>query len=212
MLEAGDAVSDGAINPAVLVRLKGIGEGRRQFIDLFNDALVNSGIKANRRNLEVLARGLINHVKITDPNGFDGFLVDDIVSYDDVKYRYNPREGVQKLKLDRAKGKYLERPVLHYTLGTRLTPSVIKQMKDHGVNEVEAHDDAPPFEPIMIRGMESAMRDKNWMTRMYGSFLSKGFLEAVHRGRTAPIKSTSFVPGFAVGEGFGEDLEEKGVY
>jgi hypothetical protein len=54
---------------------------------------------------------------------------------------------------DRALGKYLERPVLHYTIGTKVRPSVLKELKEFGVKEVVAHADPPPFEPEMIRGM-----------------------------------------------------------
>lgn len=211
-VEAGDVMSNGIPNPAEIVTYKGLGEGRQYFLKTFREALRASGQDTHRRNLEVLAKSLVNHVKITDPEGFDGFMPDDIVPYDVVRTRYQPREDAQKLNVSRARNMYLERPVLHYTIGTRITPRTIKDLQDAGIMEVEAHPDAPPFEPTMLRAMESALHDDNWMTRLGGSYLQKGFLDSVHRSKASPLHDTSFIPSLAEGSRFGDSLKHTGVY
>jgi DNA-directed RNA polymerase subunit beta' len=79
VLEAGDVLSDGMPNPAEIVRHKGVGEGRRYFVQAMRNVLGNSGITAHRRNIELVARGLVNHVRMTDEHG--DYSPDEVVPY-----------------------------------------------------------------------------------------------------------------------------------
>lgn len=210
-LEAGDVLSSGLPNPADVVRHKGIGEGRRYFVNIMRDVLQNSGVRAHRRNLELVSRSLINHVRMTGENGPTGSVPDDIVEYDDFAARYVPRQGAQAMKTKLAKNKYLEQPVLHYSIGTRITPRVMKELQEHGIKEVMAHDQEPDFQPEMQRAMEVMSRDPDWMTRMGGFHLQKNILEQVHRGGTSQLTgSTSYIPSLARGVEFGRS--KKGPY
>ena len=194
-VEAGDVLSDGIPNPAEIVQHKGIGEGRRYFVKAFSDAYRASGMSSHRRNVELLARGLIDHVKVTEE--FGDHVEDDIVPYSGVEKDWTPREGSRVTGLSSAVGKYLERPVLHHTIGTRVRPGMLPELKEFGVNNLEVHDDPPPFEPTMVRGMYNLMHDPDWMTRHLGSGLEKSTLQAAHRGSSSDIAGTSYVPALA---------------
>jgi len=200
-IEAGDVLSEGIPNPSEVVRHKGVGEGRRYFTQAFRQAMHEAGIHASRRNVELLGRGLIDHVRMTDE--YDQYVPDDVVPYSALEHRWQPREGSRRVPYKQAVGKYLERPVLHYTIGTKIRKSMLKDFEDFGVEELETHDEPPPFEPEMIRGMYSVQHDPDWMTRMYGSGQKKSLLSAVHRGGTSDELGTSFVPGLARGVDFG---------
>lgn len=200
-VEAGDVLSDGVPQPNMVVKHKGVGEGQRYFVKTMVEAMRGAGMKANRRNVEVLARGLINHVRLTDE--FAGHMPDDVVPYSSLEHAYQPRDGHTVVRPDRAAGKYLERPVLHYTVGTRIRPSVLKDLQHFGVGEVAVHDDPPPFEPEMIRGMNNLHYDPDWQVRMYGSGLKTSLLDSVHHGGRSDELGTSFVPALARGVDFG---------
>jgi DNA-directed RNA polymerase subunit beta' len=90
-VEAGDVMSEGIPNPAELVRYRGVGDGRMQFIKIFRNALKDSGTSTNRRNIEMLARGLVNHVRVTDVDGVNDALPDDVVEYNTLERNYRPR-------------------------------------------------------------------------------------------------------------------------
>jgi hypothetical protein len=107
---------------------------------------------------------------------------------------------------------YLERPIRHYTIGTRLTPSVISDLQKAKISEVHAHADPPSFEPQMVRAMEQMSKDPDWQVRLGGSYLQKGLMDAVHRGAKSEIRGVSFFPGVARGKGLGEGLTEEGTY
>jgi hypothetical protein len=76
---------------------------------------------------------------------------------------------------------------------------------EFGVKELDVHDDPPPFQPVMIRAMAAAGEDPDWMTRFLGSNQKRSLLDAVHRGVSSNVKSTSFVPALAAGLPFGAE-------
>jgi hypothetical protein len=200
-IEAGDMLSDGIPNPAIITQYKGVGEGRRYFVNEFRKAMSNSGMQGHRRNIELLARGLINHVRLTEET--EDNAPDDVVPYSTLEHTYKPREGHERLEPRKAVGQYLERPVLHYTIGTKIRPSMLKDFEEFGVTTLPVHKNPPPFEPHMVRGMYQLQHDPDWMTQMYGSGLKKSLLESVARGGTSEERGTSFVPSLATGTDFG---------
>jgi DNA-directed RNA polymerase subunit beta' len=201
IVEAGDVISDGLPNPAEIVRHKGIGEGRRYFVGVLRKVYKDSGMKAHRRNMELLSRGLINHVQLNEEMG--DYVPGDVVPYDVLENHYQPRKGHSIVPINQAVGKYLERPVLHYSIGTKVQPSMLKDMEHFGVTNVLTHHEPPPFQPTMIRAMESLVHDPDWMTRHLGTNLRKGLLQGAHRGASSDETGTSFVPSLARGVEFG---------
>jgi hypothetical protein len=200
-LEAGDVISDGMPSPAEIVKYKGVGEGRRYFVGAMRQVLKNSGITSHRRNIELLSRGLINHVRLNDEYG--DYVPDDVVPYSMLERNWTPRPGSVRGVPKSLTGHYLERPVLHYSIGTKIGRSVIDNLNKYGIKDVEAHKEPPPFEPEMVRGMSNVTNDPDWMTRMMGSYQQKSLLSATYRGATSDTSGSSFVPTLARGETFG---------
>jgi DNA-directed RNA polymerase subunit beta' len=203
-VEAGDIMSTGIPNPADIVRHKGIGEGRRYFTDYLHKTLKESGLAAHRRNVELLSRGLINHVQVTDIDGPHDTVPDDVVEYDNLVRDYKPRFGHKTLEPKQARGLYLEQPALHYSIGTKITPSVIKTLDEHKFGTVKAHVDPPSFQPEMQRAMETLSHADDWMVRLGGWQSKKGLLESTHRGRDSNVHGTSYIPALAQGTEFGK--------
>jgi DNA-directed RNA polymerase subunit beta' len=203
-VEAGDVISEGLANPSEIVRHKGIGAGRWHFMKVFRNTLRDSKISANRRNVELLSRGLINHARVTEEDGPNDTLPDDIVEFSTLTRGYKPRRGTQKLQSNRALGMYLEEPVLQYSIGSKITPRTAADMQKHGVTEVQAHQDVPSFEPEMVRAMDVLSYNDDWQVRLGGFHLKKNLLESVHRGRGTEEHSTSFIPSLAKTIQFGK--------
>jgi DNA-directed RNA polymerase subunit beta' len=200
-IEAGDSISAGMPNPAEIVRHKGIGEGRRYFMQAMRSVMQNSGISPHRRNIELLSRGIINHVRLKDEYG--DYVPDDVVPYNTLERNWTPRPGSVTGAPKTLSGHYLERPVLHYSIGTKIGRGVLDNLQKYGINNIEAHKEPPPFEPEMIRGMANVAADQDWMTKMLGSYQQKSLLSSAQRGGTSDTNSSSFVPSLARGENFG---------
>lgn len=202
LIEAGDVLSSGTPNPAEITQHKGIGEGRKYFVDTFLREMENSGTKVHRRNVELLARGLINHVRLTEEH--DDYAPDDLVPYQSLEAGWHPRDGHAVLAPHQAQGWYLEKPALHYSVGTPIRPSVISNLKEFGVNKIYAHKSPPPFKSEMVRAMGAVHEDPDWMTRMLGSYQKDSLLEAAHHGAVSDTSGTSYVPALAKGKTFGQ--------
>lgn len=200
-LEAGDQLSDGVINPAELVEYKGIGEARKYWAQRFTKGIRDSGMKGNRRNAEVLAKTLINNVELEeeDPAGLPG----DITTYNKWAYTFKPRPDTKVVKPSAAVGQYLEQPVLHYTIGTRITPSVAKTLSKFGQDKIFANPNKPNVTPFMQRVEDSnAVRD-DWMARLGTTYLKDRLIEDTQRGAISRLHSTEPNPGLAKGVEFG---------
>ena len=200
-IEAGDILSSGLPNPSAVVEHKGIGEGRRYFTQELTKLLRDSGMTVNRRNVELIARGLVNHVELDDE--MDAYVPGDKVPYNMLEKFYQPREDAMQMSASSALGKYLERPLLHYTIGTRIRPSVVKNLQEFGLDSnITVHDAPPPFRPQMVRGMAIASHDPDWLAAMQGSGIKARTLTAVHRGHSSDPLGTSYVSGIVANPDF----------
>jgi hypothetical protein len=211
-VEEGDALSDGVLNPADVVRHRGVGEGRQHFVRAMGDAFRENGLSINRRNLEVLARGVIRHVTIEDPDGVGDHLVDDTVNYDAIEKSHVPPPDAAALHPRKAVGQYLHRSALHYTIGTRVTPRVAKELEELGEGEVLASPTKPGFRPEMVRLMEAG-GGHDWMTQLGESYVKKHLVESALSGKAeSDLHGVSPLPGLAWGVEFGQPPKGKTGY
>lgn len=205
VVEAGDQISTGLVNPREVVQHKGIGAGRAYFTQQATKAFRDSGYNMNRRNMELLVRGVMDHARIDDPKGLGDYLPDDVVSYNQLAFSYRPRQGAVTRDIGQATGGYLEQPALHYSIGTRVTPSVIKSLQKHGVNRVMTHSDPPDFTPYMPGLRAVPQHEKDWMAQLGSSYLKGNLLKQVHRGGESDIHGLHPLPGIAKGVEFGRN-------
>jgi len=209
-VEAGDQLSGGIVNPADAVRHKGIGEGRRYFADRMTQAFRDSSYKVNRRNVEVLARAMVNHVKIDDPEGAGDQLPGDVATYSNVAHSYRPRKDAQRRSLKAARGQYLEEPALHHTIGSRVTKRMSDQLQQFGVNSVLTHSQPASFTPSMVSVVKTPEYTEDWMARLGSAYLKTRLLEDVQRGAKSQTHGINPIPGIAKGTEFGRPPKGKG--
>lgn len=190
---AGDVLTNGVPNPADIVGYKGLGEGRRYFTNKLNSVLKDLGWGTDRRNIESFSRAFLNKVEITDPDGFGNYLPGDIVDYSAVAADWEPRENSITTKADKALNMYLEKPVLYYSVGTRITPEVANTLKKYKFDDVTVSDKEPPFSAKFLRPTEALQHSQYWLPRMAGERLRDSLFDAARQGITDPYDSPSYV-------------------
>lgn len=200
-VEPGDQLSSGLVNPAEVIEHKGLGEGRRYFTERLTKLLRSSGWNANRRNVEVLSRSLLDHVTLDDDIG--NGLVGDTVSYSNLAYNYKPREGTMVKPLKDAQGMYLESPTLHYTIGSRVDRKMADTLNKFGIKDVTVHKEPVSFTPFMPSLRSAPFYEKDWMAQLGSSYLESNLLKNVHRGATSTTSGEHPIPGIAKGVDFG---------
>lgn len=210
-VEPGDALSDGIVSPADVVRLRGLGSGRRFFADRFQQALEDSGFKGDKRNVEILARAMVNHIELEDDEGMPGRLPGDMLAYNQFSREYTPPVSTQRLPPSGAVGLYLQKPTMHYSIGTRITPRQAKRMEESGYEDIYVAPEAPAFKAEMHRLRTSAKNTDDWMARMYGSYIKDTMQESATRGYDTNIKSNPhFAPRLAIGTDFAKNVRTTG--
>jgi len=180
----GDALADGTLNPAMVARYRGIGEGRRYFANKLAEVLEKHGVPGHRSNVDIIARAYINNVRITDPDGVAGYRYGEVVPYDMLQQQWRERTGTRTDTPKALAGQYLEAPVLHYTVGTRLTPAVVQDIQKRGVSAVHAHADRPGFQPYITRAAARSLDEPDWKGKLSGFYLGKAYGDMAARGAT----------------------------
>lgn len=212
-VEAGDMVSEGLADPGEVVELRGLGEGRKYYSDKLKQLLDDSGMEADRRNTELMARAALDHLQITDIKEDDEYLPDDVVSYSYFSNRYTPPKDTNKYKADKAVGTYLQSPALHYTIGTKITPKIAKHLKSSGFEEIFSSPESPTFKPHMVRLRAATHHGTDWLASMHTSYLKKQLSESAIRGEESDVeKNIHFAPRLAIGTNFGENIEQTGKF
>lgn len=212
-VEAGDFLSEGLGDAEDVVKHKGLGAGRLYYANRLYKILEDSGAKNDRRSIEVLARGALRHVRITDDNGYGNYLPDDVVDYNTLQSQYKVPETTRFMKASDAIGKYLQQPALHYTIGTKITPNVAKDLKDNEYDDIYVDDNEPSFKPEMIRLRSASHSNPDWMASLGTSYLTKQLNESSTKGDdTNVFQNADYRPRLAFGKDFGKNIEQTGVF
>ena len=136
---------------------------------------------------------MISKVKITDPDGYRSYLPGDIVDYNELVADYEPREGSVTVEADKALNKYLEKPALYFSVGTKVTPAVAQQLKKYKFDTVTVSDKEPPFKAQFLRPAVVLQNDRNWLPRLAGERLQPALFDAAQKGITDEYDSSSYV-------------------
>lgn len=204
-LEAGDQISEGNSNPSEVTALKGIGQGRLSFIKDVKSIFAENGVNINRRNAEVVAKAAIDHIQVNDPEETSSYLPDEVVRYGNFVRSYTPRENSYTSAPKQSVGKYLEKPALHYSIGTRITDSVAKNLEKFGDKELLVNDEEPAFTPKMIRLMDAPSYNEDWMAQLGTSYVQKNLKKNVVEGTSfSDIHGKHPLPAMAYGKEFGK--------
>ena len=212
-VEPGDQLSEGIVDVKDIIRLRGLGSGRKHYVNRLEQAFADSGMQVDRRNLEFLARGALDQVQVDSIDGLGDHLPDDLVSYNKLNADYNPGKNAKLLASDDAVGQYLESPALHYSIGTRLTPRMVSTLKDAGIDKLYASKDTPRFTPIMTMLSRAAKHNEDWMAKLHNTYISESLRNDSVIGADTDIEqNVHFAPRIAIGKGFGDKAKETGKF
>lgn len=213
-VEAGDQLAEGLVDPEDVVRLRGLGEGRLYYAQRLKQIMDDSGHTTDPRNVEPLARAALDHVRIPDAEDYDeGTMPDDLISYSAFRRGYRPPDDTEETDPDSAVGRYLQKDALHYTIGTRITPSIAGRLRKAQFGKIAVSDQKPDFQNEVVRIMAASHNQRDWLASQYSTYLKRQLAEGAMRGDDTLISgSTHFAPSLAVGEGFGKHVREKGHF
>jgi DNA-directed RNA polymerase subunit beta' len=197
-VEAGDSMTDGVPHPAKLAATKGIGAAREHLVNSLQRVYANEGVSMDRRHFELLAKSLLNHVRLADQDDrHPEFLRGEVVNYNAFRDAY--AKDVERVPVQEAVGRLLGQEVFHYTFGTRVTPSLVKELTSRGVKEVLVGRKVPNVEHVMKPLATNPLLDTDWMALLAHRGLKGTISRAASEGLYSDIHGTHPVPGYAYG-------------
>ncbi len=78
VIRAGERLSDGAIDPHDILKIKGVGAVQEYLVNEIQEVYRMQGVKINDKHIEVIVRQMLNKVRVIDP-GDTKFLEGDVV-------------------------------------------------------------------------------------------------------------------------------------
>jgi DNA-directed RNA polymerase subunit beta' len=202
-VEAGDALSDGIPKPDEVVKHKGLGAGRQYLVDQLQGIYQRQGVDLDRKHLEILAKTDLNYVKIMDKDSpAFGVMRGDIVDYNRFRniVASKPTRNVSTAK---AVGQTLGKDALHYTVGTQVTPTIARDLKRGGLNNVAVSEYVPQHEPVMKPITRTPLLHPDWLAKMGHRNLKNVIQDGAAFGEMSDIHGSHPVPAFVFGEEFG---------
>lgn len=208
-IDAGDALSEGIPKPDEVVAHKGLGAGRKYLVDALHDLYRNSGVDLDKRHLEILAKTDLNYVRMLDRDSSDlGVMRGDVIDYN--RFRASIADQAKAIPVAEAVGSTLGNSVLHYTVGTRVTPAIAQEFIRAGITAVPVAPRIPLHEAVMKPITRTPLLHPDFLAKLAHRNLKNVILEGAAFGEMSDVHGTHPVPAFVYGEEFGRGA--KGRY
>lgn len=205
-VEQGDILASGIPAPDDVVKYKGIGFGREYLVKSLRETYSESGIDVDPRHLELLARSQLNYAKVE--SGVPGITPGEIVPIQTI--RKNLAGTGKEIELNNSIGKTLTRFAGIHPPGTKVTGSVLNDLRSNGITRVEATDATPEIKPVMVAATRTPLLNPNWLQRLGYRYQKQTMIDAATFGQKADLHGHDPVPAMALGIELKRD--EKGRY
>ena len=136
-----------------------------------------------------------------EPDAENGIMRGDIVDYN--QFRADVAKTAKTQSIKESIGSVLGDNALHYTAGTRITPSIAADLQRSGLKNVAVANNIPAHEAIMKPITRTPLLHPDWLAKMGHRNLKNVILEGATFGESANIHGTHPIPAFVFGQEFG---------
>ena len=203
VIKSGDTLSTGMVNPAEIVKFKGLGAGRSHFAKSLRDAYSLANPDLDTRHFDIIARNVMKYVSVTNP-GHTEFLPGQIVPISKIQPELAASE--EETPILSANGKVISRAVLDVMPGQVVDTNLIEHLSSHGVRTIFTTKTGLQVDPVVKGIKTSKLHDENWVSRLALNNLKQSMTEAVSLGQRAKIHGTDPITSYTLGHEFGEGV------
>lgn len=203
VVKSGDTLSTGMVNPAEIVKFKGLGAGRSHFAKSLRDAYSLANPDLDTRHFDIIARNVMKYVSVTNP-GHTEFLPGQIVPISKIQPELAASE--EETPILSANGKVISRAVLDVMPGQVVDTNLIEHLSSHGVRTIFTTKTGLQVDPVVKGIKTSKLHDENWVSRLALNNLKQSMTEAVSLGQRAKIHGTDPITSYTLGHEFGEGV------
>lgn len=203
VVKSGDTLSTGMVNPAEIVKFKGLGAGRSHFAKSLREAYSLANPDLDTRHFDIIARNVMKYVSVTNP-GHTEFLPGQIVPISKIQPELAASE--EETPILSANGKVISRAVLDVMPGQVVDTNLIEHLSSHGVRTIFTTKTGLQVDPVVKGIKTSKLHDENWVSRLALNNLKQSMTEAVSLGQRAKIHGTDPITSYTLGHEFGEGV------
>jgi len=203
IVKSGDTLSTGMVNPAEIVKFKGMGAGRSHFAKSLREAYSLANPDLDTRHFDIIARNVMKYVSVKEP-GHTGFLPGQVVPVSKIQPELIASE--EETPVMQSQGKVLSRAVLDVMPGQIIDTNLIEHLSSHGVKTVFTTKTGLIVDPLVKGIKTSKLHDENWISRLALNNLKQSMTEAVSLGQRAKIHGTDPITSYTLGHEFGEGV------
>jgi DNA-directed RNA polymerase subunit beta' len=207
-VEIGTPLSSGLVNPAEVVKLKGIEEGRKSWANSVQQVYADAGIKGHSKVFETVSRAILNHGEVENPGDHD-LDPGKIVRWNQHMDFTKPQEA--KLLPKNAIGWRLKHdiPGTPYKKDQLITTQIAEELAKRGNMLIEVYKKPATIVPVVVGTERGAIHKEDWLSNLGFRYLKENLLDNVATGATANIHSFNPIPAYIYGAEFGKGTDGK---
>jgi len=178
VIRAGERLSDGAIDPHDILRIKGVGAVQQYLVNEIQEVYRMQGVKINDKHVEVIVRQMMQKVRIIDP-GDTLFLEEDYVDIQSV----NEQNGLLKDQvIVTSKGDSKLKNGL--IISKKKVREVNTELRKKSKKIVEYHDAEPATaEPILLGITQASLSTESFISAASFQETTKVLTDAAIEGK-----------------------------
>jgi len=178
VIRSGERLSDGAIDPQDILRIKGVGAVQEYLVNEIQEVYRMQGVKINDKHIEVIVRQMMQKVNIVDP-GDTRFLEDDYV---DIHTVNEENERMQDMVVVTSKG---DSKIKN---GQQISRKKIREanadLRKKGKKIVEVRDGDPATtEPVLLGITQAALSTDSFVSAASFQETTKVLTDAAVEGK-----------------------------
>jgi DNA-directed RNA polymerase subunit beta' len=203
---AGDALTDGLVNPKELVSLKGMDEGREYLAKILRNTYAENGHDGHPKVFETVTRAIMNHATVADPGDHPHLYKDQVVRWNQSR-PLTEKQIVTKAPLD-ALGFRLARDIVGLKAGTKITAENFPKLSR--LKSIEVYKNPAVLAPMMISTERAALHKDDFISAMGYRNIKQVLQSAVSEMEQASVHSYNPITAYVHAKEFGKG--EKGKF
>lgn len=203
-LKAGEKLTEGSVDPADILSLKGPAGLQKQLVKDFHGLLTDiTGSPV--RTSEMIVRGMSSYGRVID-NGTSHYSPNDHVRIGDLIH-FN-KNLVTSLPVNEALGHKLSKSVAGLPIGHIISEHDILTLQKSKINEVEIVHSPISYEKVVAGTAKVPRMGDDWLSKLNFRYLKSAIIDAGTSGSKSPIKGISPIGPYMYGKGFGKGREK----
>ena len=200
----GQPLTDGNINLKTMARLRGLGLARMAASEGISQVYKNTGHSLDRRHFELLSRAMLNYVKIEKAPPNFPLARGEVVQYNKLRDLADQIQS-RPVPLKDALGMVLAEEVGQLTIGTEITPIVLRELEKSNVKRIKVTTglEVSPVVTPMSRVQNNST--DSWISKLNHRYIKSTLTDAATTGQSQDVKGFSPVAAYAYGVELGND-------